>query len=279
MGDTQNTMDSCRYVQSAMTKMLTTDFLAFNRALCRTVDRVWPYPLATTFWESYTARAAELATRAEPPRIVDIGAGRTTPYAIYLPSRPRELIGVDVLSEDLEANRALTQRVVCNVVSDGIPQEAQDAGLITSRMVLEHISDLDRFAHDVSSALAPGGWTIHMFAGRYSLFAILNRLLPQAVARRILFTLRPESVEVGGFFTFYDNTHATAAESIFRNAGMINVETEVSYQVSQYFQFFLPLYLLARLWETALHHLSFKNLGSYVLLVARQTGDLTKDHA
>jgi 2-polyprenyl-6-hydroxyphenyl methylase/3-demethylubiquinone-9 3-methyltransferase len=234
------------------------------------LDCVWSYPLAGSFWESYATRAAELAGKAEPPKIVDIGAGRTTPYAIFLSSSSSELIGVDVLREDLEANRALTQRVVCDVVSDGIPKEAQGAGLITSRMVLEHVRDLDRFAQEVHSALAPGGWTIHMFAGRYSLFAILNRLLPESASRRILFALRPESVEVGGFLTFYDHTHAKAAESVFRRAGMVSVETEVSYEVSQYFRFFFPLFVLTRLWETALHRLMLKNLGSFVLLVARR---------
>lgn len=251
-------------------KMLTTRFLAINRALCRMLDRVWPYPLAGSFWESYTTRAAELAGKAEPPRIVDIGAGRATPYAISLSGSSGELIGIDVLREDLEANRALTQRIVCDVVSDGIPSEAHNAGLITSRMVLEHIRDLDQFAQEVHSALAPGGWTIHMFAGRYSLFAILNRLLPESASRRILFTLRPESVEVGGFSTFYDKTHAKAAEFVFHRAGLINVETDVSYQTSQYFHFLVPIFVLARLWETVLHHLGLKNFGSYVLLVARR---------
>jgi len=250
--------------------MLKTRFLAFNRSLSRELDRVWPYPLAASFWESYTTRAAELAGKAKPPKIVDIGAGRTTPYATSLLSSSAEIIGVDVLREDLDANRALTQRVVCDVVSDGIPIEAQDAGLITSRMVLEHIRDLDGFAREVHSALAPGGWTIHMFAGRYSLFAILNRLLPESASRRILFTLRPESVDVGGFATFYDNTHAEAAESVFRRAGMIDVETSVSYQTAQYFHFLFPVFVLARLWETTLHRLGFKNFGSYVLIVARR---------
>lgn len=229
------------------------------------LDSIWAYPLAKSFWESYAARAAELAGEADPPRVVDIGAGRTTPYVVAASS---ELIGIDILREDLDANRSLTQRVVCDIVSDGIPREVQSAGLITSRMVLEHVPNLDWFAREVCGALAPGGRTIHLFAGRYSLFAILNRLLPESVSRRILFALRPESVEVGGFHTFYDRTHVKAAESVFRSAGMVGIETDVSYEVSQYFRFFFPLFVLARLWETVLHRLTLKNLGSFVLLIA-----------
>jgi SAM-dependent methyltransferase len=250
--------------------MMTKQFMALNHALCRKLDSVWPYPLAATFWESYTIKAGNLGNSATPPRIVDIGAGKTTPYAAAISDSSIELIGIDLLHEDLDANQALTQRIVCNVVNDGIPREAQNAGLITSRMVLEHASDLGRFAQEIHDALAPGGDTIHLFAGRYSLFAILNRLLPETISRRALFALRPESVEVGGFPTFYDNTHATAAEAVFRHAGMVGVATEVSYEVSQYFRFFFPLFVLVRMWETALHRLKLKNLGSFVLLAARR---------
>jgi SAM-dependent methyltransferase len=250
--------------------MLKTRFMALNYALCRKLDRVWPYPLAASFWESYVTTAAELGVNAAPPTIVDVGAGRTTPYAAAVAASSIELIGIDVLREDLDANPALTQRIVRDVVSDGIPQQAHNAGLITSRMVLEHVPDLNRFAREVHDALAPGGWTIHLFAARYSLFATLNRLMPESTSRSILFALRPESIEVGGFPTFYDHTHAQAAESVFQRAGLTNLETKVSYQVSQYFHFFFPLFVLARLGETMLHRLRLKNLGSFVLLVARR---------
>jgi SAM-dependent methyltransferase len=250
--------------------MLKTRFIAFNYTLCRKLDRIWPYPLAATFWESYTTKAAALAEQAEPPRVLDIGAGRETPYAAAIANSSTTLIGIDLLNEDLEANRALTLRIVCDVSSNGIPEEAQNIGVVTSRTVLEHVPDLGRFAREVNNALVPGGRTIHLFAARYSLFAILNRLLSDSASRRILFALRPESVEVGGFPTFYHQTHAKAAESAFRRAGLISVETEVSYQVSHYFHFFFPLFVAMRLWETMLHRLKFTNLGSYVLLMARR---------
>jgi SAM-dependent methyltransferase len=257
-------------IYDIISSMLKKRFLTLNHTLCHKLDHIWPYPLATSFWDSYVTGAAGLADNAEPPKIVDIGAGRVTPYAAIIQSDARELIGVDLLLEDLEANRALTQRIVRDIISDGIPQEAQNVGLITSRMVLEHVPDLYRFAHEVHHALAPGGQTIHLFAGRYSLFAIINRLLPESASRRILFALRPESMEVGGFPTFYDRTNAKAAESVFRHVGMIDVETDVSYQISQYFYFFFPLFVLARLWETVLHSFRLRNLGSFVLLTARR---------
>jgi 2-polyprenyl-6-hydroxyphenyl methylase/3-demethylubiquinone-9 3-methyltransferase len=244
-------------------------FLAFNRALCRLLDRYWAYPLAASFWDDYVRRSTELVRTATVPRLVDVGAGRTTPYADAVPNG-HTLVGVDVLEADLEANPGLDERVVRNVITEGLPTEAQGAGVITSRMVIEHIPDLDRFARELATALVPGGSTVHLFAGRHSVFAILNRLLPEEVSRRILFALRPESVEVGGFETHYDRTNASAARRVFEGAGFTDVEIVVSYQVSQYFEFFFPLFLLARVWETALHHLGRQDLGSFVLLTARR---------
>lgn len=245
-------------------------FLDANRSLCAALDRVWPYPLANVFWESYVQDASRMALEAKPPKVVDVGAGKETPYASLLPPGGTTLVGVDVLPEDMEQNSALSERLVADLVADGFPERAKNAGLITSRMVLEHIPDQGKFAREVHDALAPGGQTIHLFAARYSLFATLNRLLPEAASRRLLFALRPESVEVGGFETYYDRTHALAAEQVFRDAGMVDVRTDVSYQVSQYFHFFFPLFVVARMWETALHASGKKNLGAFVKLVGRR---------
>jgi ubiquinone/menaquinone biosynthesis C-methylase UbiE len=249
-------------------RMPTTGFLRLNRALCRACDRIWPYPLAKTFWESYNTRAAELARNAKPQKVVDLGAGRTTPYAMSLDDTIA-IIGIDILPDDLATNKALTVRVVHDFVSLGIPSDALDAGLVTSRMVLEHVPNLAHIANDIARVTSPGGRTLHLFAARFSAFATLNRLLPNTLSRRLLFTLRPESAEVGGFPTYYDCTYASAAKSIFEQAGFEIVQTSVSYQISQYFHFFFPLFLLARLWETLLHIVGQKDLGSFVLLEAR----------
>jgi SAM-dependent methyltransferase len=244
-------------------------FIAFNRRLCLALDRVWRYPLAGTFWDHYVEVARRLALEASPPKVADVGAGRTTPYAVAgLPGV--ELVGIDILAEDLAANAELDRRVQHDLLSGRMPDEAREAGLITSRMVLEHLADQQAFAAEIHRSLAPGGRTVHLFAGRYSLFAIANRLMPDAVAKRILYRLRPESVEVGGFVTYYDRTNARGIRQVFERAGFSNVRTEVSYEVSQYFHFLFPAFVVARLWETLLHRLGVEDAGSFVLLTAER---------
>jgi hypothetical protein len=47
--------------------------------------------------------------------------------------------------------------------------------MIVSRTLVEHLADVDAFVANTSRALAPGGYTIHLVPGCYSLFALAGR--------------------------------------------------------------------------------------------------------
>ncbi len=51
---------------------------------------------------------------------------------------------------------------------------------------------------------------------------------------------------------------------------MVGVHT--SYYQSQYFDFFVPLYLVSALYEALIQALGVKNLCAYLLIVARKKG-------
>jgi SAM-dependent methyltransferase len=215
----------------------------------------------------YIDRVSEFARGGD--LITDAGAGRSTPFAGRL-HRGCRVLGVDLLSEDLAANRALTDRVTRDIVTDGLPPEAQGSQVVCSRFVLEHMPKLDAFTGEAFRVTRPGGYTVHLFAGRWSAFAIVNRLLPDILSRRILFALRPESRDVGGFPTYYDHTDPRAARERFQRAGFVDVQTELSWEVSQYFDWFVPLYCLARAWECLARRLRLEAVASYVVLTARR---------
>jgi SAM-dependent methyltransferase len=246
-------------------------FLSWNQRRSEAVARRWPYYGRGLSINDEYIEIAGAISNSGVSRVVDVGAGRSTPYVDTLSPESRRrvtVVGVDVLPEDLRANAALDERVTADVVSDGLPSNVTGADLVTSRMVAEHVEDLDRFAAETFAALAPGGRTVHLFAARYSIFAILNRILSDDAARRILYYLRPATEDVGGFVTHYDRTHFAGAKRAFEGAGFSDVRITVSYNVSSYFGFFLPFFVLARLFENALRWLRLRNLGAYVLLEA-----------
>jgi SAM-dependent methyltransferase len=241
-------------------------FVQVNQAMSRWFSRRWPYD-RTRFRSLYTARVAELAQGGD--LITDVGAGRCTPFAAELPDGCG-VLGVDVSRDDLDANRALTMRVTRNVVTEGLPGQAFGSQVVCSRFVLEHLPSLDAFSEEAFRATRPGGYSVHLFSGRWSAFAMANRLLPKALSRRLLFALRPASRDVGGFPTHYDHTDPRAARERFRRAGFAEVETELSWEVSQYFEWCLPLYGLARAWESLARRLRLETVASYVVLTARR---------
>jgi SAM-dependent methyltransferase len=245
--------------------------VGLNEMISRWLDRRWPYPLAQSFWRDYERTVAACAAEAPEPTIVDIGAGAETPYVRWLQDRPYTVTGIDALEGALASNPDISVAIQRDVCKEGLPRSLK-AGIITSRMVLEHIPELERLTQEMFAALLPDGRVVHLFAGRYSLFAVLNRLLPPAVARRLLFVLRPSSREVGGFEAYYDQTHVRGVTRLFREAGFVQVDVRVSYQVSQYCRFLFPLYLMARLYETAIHALGVSDLGAFVLLTAHRPG-------
>jgi SAM-dependent methyltransferase len=241
-------------------------FLAANRRLTRGLIRRWPYEKVAPGFP-YVDRVVEFAV--EGALITDVGAGRDTPFATRLP-RACSILGIDVLPADMDANPALAARIVYDIAQNGLPDEAMGSDLVCSHFVLEHLPDLGEFAAEAFRVLRPGGVTVHRFAARWSIFALLNRLLPECAAQRVLFTLRPESRDVGGFATHYDRTDPRSAREAFELAGFQNVRTELSWQVSQYFSWFVPLFLAARAWETIARRCRLEVAASYVVLTAQR---------
>ena len=63
--------------------------------------------------------------------------------------------------------------------------------LIFSRMVNEHVDDGERYYRNIFDALRPGGVTAHCFSTLYALPFVVNRLLPERLAGRVLDIVNP----------------------------------------------------------------------------------------
>jgi hypothetical protein len=80
----------------------------------------------------------------------------------------------------------------------------------------------------------------------WSVFAVLNRLRPDAVFRRVLSVLTPGAFEVGGFSAYCDGTDPAAARSVFHQSWLRGSAHYVGWEVSAYFRWFTPLFVVAR---------------------------------
>jgi hypothetical protein len=83
----------------------------------------------------------------------------------------------------------------------------------------------------------------------WSVFAVLNRLRPDAVFRRVLSVLTPGAFEVGGFSAYCDGTDPRGGPVGVPSSWLRGSARYVGWEVSPYFRCFTPLFLVARLWE------------------------------
>ena len=70
-----------------------------------------------------------------------------------------------------------------------LPRGAFD--LVFSRMVNEHVADGERYYRNILDVLRPGGVTAHCFSTLYALPFLVNRLVPEGLASRLLDIFNP----------------------------------------------------------------------------------------
>lgn len=220
--------------------------------------------------ERYLEWVARLMQETRPEVVVDVGGGRSCHFAA---SRPpgvgTRIVAVDAAADELALNKDVDETVVADA-SHGLPFPSESVDLIVSRMTLEHLPEVSSFVRESARILKPGGWCVYLFAGRNAPYAVLNRTLPPRLASWLIHRLRPGTEGVLGFRAYYDGCSPRAIEKLLRNSGFDEVRVEVDYEQAPYFDFFVPLYALVALYDTAARRLALRNLGALVLVRAQK---------
>lgn len=215
--------------------------------------------------------AAVLAAARVLPRhalVVDLGGGSQCSFAAGLSAgeRPR-LVAVDACADELARNTDVDEVRVADV-SQPLPFADGAVDLLVSRTMLEHVPDVPQAVGHIARAVKPGGRTLHLVPCRYALFAIAARVLPFALAKRILHTMIPESRGVVEFDVFYDHCHPSALERAFRDAGFADVEVECTWDQSHYAHALFPLFLIVLAYQRLAQRAGLRRLASYALVRA-----------
>ena len=240
-------------------------FLQANRRVCERFDRRGDAAL----YARYDADVCRALSALPPGSLVaDVGGGRTCSFAELLPARHGlTVVAVDVSADELAANTAVDRTLVADV-SRHIPLADREVDLLVSRTLLEHVPDLQGAASEIARVLKPGAQTIHLLPCRYALFAIIARVVPFGLAKRVLHTLIPESKGVVEFDVFYDRSHPRALERAFAEAGFRDVTVECTWDQAAYFHAFVPAFLLVLLYQRLAEALRLRVLASYAIVRA-----------
>ncbi len=203
-------------------------------------------------------------------RIADIGAGREWHFRHDTLSRHgQHLTGIDIDGDELAYNRDLDEAVVCDVTRS-IPVPPASIDLMTVSSGVEHFSDNRAFLFNAAAAIKPGGRMIAKFPCKRAPFALLNRMIPNALAQKLLYTLRPGSEGKLGFKAYYDRCLFTTFSRDAEVAGFEVEDAYVSFNSSEYFKFFVPLYLASLALDWLRAATGLKNFSSHMIFVLRR---------
>ncbi len=201
-------------------------------------------------------------------RILDIGSGRRP--AIPLEQRPEKCtyVGLDLSRDELQKapvgsyDDMIVADVVCRV-----PELEEQFDLIVSWQVLEHVKPLDAAIENLHRYLRADGRLVALLSGSFSLFGLLNRVVPQrfgAWCMSKLLRRDPASV----FPAYYHHCWFNALEKILHSWN--EAEVLPLYRGASYFNFLPALrwtYLKYEEWAMLNTH---PNLATHYLIHARK---------
>ena len=207
--------------------------------------------------------------------ILDIGSGKTTPFHKAL--KPGiTLIGADISAEELRHNPYVHRALVCDV-SRSIPLPDSSVDMVVSRSVLEHIPNVESFTREAMRLLRPGGWFIHALPARFAPFAIANSLLPESVKTRLLRAVHDDYNGICGFPAVYDRCWPTGIQNVVRAVGFELKELRCEFYSSDYYNFFLPAFLVSLVYDSFTKTVGIRNLCAQMLVIAQKPSSPSAD--
>lgn len=225
-----------------------------NRSISRWQTRLARQFGRTNGWHDFRQRIVP-ALLGNDMSILDVGGGKAPQLDRSVKQHFQlHVTGVDISADELAQAPAdsYDSAIVGDVATTdlGGPYD-----LILSTTVLEHVADIPAAVTNMTAALRPGGLMAHFLPCRRAPFAIANRMLGNAVARRILFALFPEKRTYGGFPAYYDRCVPSQLKRLCEQHGLEHIRAE-SYFASEYLSFCAPMHAV-----DVIRQLSFQKLG------------------
>lgn len=143
-------------------------------------------PRYADFWrEEFDARVR--SSLVPGMRILDVGSGRRPTVPVEQRPPGTLYVGLDLsLAELRKAPPGSYDEIVASDVRDRVAALEKRFDLVLSFQVFEHVKPMDAALENVRSYLRPGGRALLHMSGAFSVFGILNRLLPQRVGVYLL---------------------------------------------------------------------------------------------
>jgi len=246
------------------------EFVKLNIRACDWIEARLPTRFTRSLLYAHELKCADLMNDAGGRWILDVGGGHGCPYAHHRQDGADvTLVGLDILFEQVRNNKDIDIGLVGDA-QNNLPFRGEQFDLVSSRSVFEHLKDNEPLIQETNRILNKGGRTAHVFPCKFSPFAIINQILPNKVAQKILYAFFPGWSDECGFKAYYSNCTYGQAVNLFRKNGFEIDTVELRYYQSIYFKFFVPFYLVSLTYDLLIWALDIKTLCAQVFLVARK---------
>ena len=244
-------------------------FFSWNVAAADYIEDRLPNSFTRSLLYLHELTTARLMNEHDGLLIVDVGGGHMSPFAKHRTHPGTYVLGIDILFEQVAHNSDANAGAVCDVCTS-IPLADATADLIVSRSVLEHLPNNAVFVAECRRTLKPGGHAIHVCPTRRAPFALINRIIPNWLTRKLIRTFFPQWADECGFPTFYNHCSYPELPRLHERHGLEVEELHLRYYQSIYFKPFLPIYLVSVAYDLILWALQIRFLSSQILIVARR---------
>lgn len=226
-------------------------------------------------WEGYDDSVAELARREGVQAVAELGGGANPVVGdAQRWGFARHRVVVDI--SPLELSKAAVD-VETRVVDLCRPITGQDGtyDMVFSKMLCEHLPDPVVFHQNCHRLLRTGGLSVHFFPTRGALPFLVNKVIPEHTARRILDAVQPGRLDqpnLEKFPAYYRGTTGPTRRAIaeFEAFGFA-VERWKSSFGHAYYSVIPPLQALENAKSRFLRRHPVPALASFSVIVLRKT--------
>lgn len=140
--------------------------------------------------------------------------------------------------------------------------------LIISKTLLEHVPDNEKSIKNMYNALQNGGIMVHHVPSKSHPYSLILRLVGPRLQKILIKYLRPHAANETGYPAFFDYCSVGEMRKLLTKNGFQNMEVKPYYFATDYFSFFVPLFLLVALFENFCRKFKLEYFASAMLVTA-----------
>lgn len=152
------------------------------------------YDTSKRAWVGYGDYVQNTIIKTRARRVLELGGGANPALPLeFVEDNAIEYTVLDISAVELAKAPDGYKKICSDIGSTRMEFEGNDGSydLVFSKMLAEHVKNGEQMHRNVFRLLAPGGRAVHYFPTLYAPPFVLNRIIPEALADRLLQWLEP----------------------------------------------------------------------------------------